>query len=668
MARCAFPGTCRTAVFSSAFAPAVALALLAAPLFSHECRAAEREANEAPEVKKLVFSDANRYGSPAFVCDFLIHSFGVSSQGKYAAMMELAVPLRKTRLEVWNVARQGKETTLEVDGKPVIFEFSPDERLLAICDSSGSVTVYTTKDWWPAFSIRANWREPTIATFSKDSNLLLVAESDGSVQLIDLKTQSLSGNFNLKLQRVQLAAFTSPKSASVLGTDERGRATLKSVEIDTGRIKASEIHDNGVVAALCPDGRAMLVADRMRIRRVGLDGSERGEWCKSLWADNEPISSLVALDDNKRAIVLTRKRLVVVNVDVGEVACAITKFHDRRSARVNGALGLVAMADCKRLRLWDPSREFAPLNPGHASSVVDIACDPSTLRTFTTDTVSLLAWSEPGKEPKDVPFPGVGAARSLDESSGVFLKERNQLLVAPMSNDSWVAVDTKELTSRVIHKGAFGSAASVALRREGNRDVFWACSDAIFVGMDAATGTECYRVGERAPSAACALSAEGDWGIRLDTSGTLTLLSLPSGEVKGRRVLGRVTAWSPRLLGDRFAVAGVIGANRDDTRRYPGAALGYNCGVYTGKVGEEEPSFLALRPVPIKTYAFSSNTRFLAVSRNDGTIELWDVATNGHVASANLPRGLATTLVWEGTATLYVGTSLGVLYKLSIGL
>jgi WD40 repeat protein len=119
------------------------------------------------------------------------------------------------RLEIWDVRRWRRVTTLRPPSGVSFGRFSPDGRLLAVGDLLGRVTVISTATWQPVAPPLAAGKA-TGASFAPAGRTLATATTAGTVQLWDIPSGQAIGTPLPGLPNVDVAPIFTPDSTHVI--------------------------------------------------------------------------------------------------------------------------------------------------------------------------------------------------------------------------------------------------------------------------------------------------------------------------------------------------------------------------------------------------------------------------------------------------------------------
>jgi WD40 repeat protein len=86
------------------------------------------------------------------------------------------------RLEIWDVRRRRRVSTLRPTSGVSSARFSPDGRLLAVGDQRGRVQVFSTATWKPVTPSFVGGRAVGM-TFTRDGRTFATGNTDGTVRL-----------------------------------------------------------------------------------------------------------------------------------------------------------------------------------------------------------------------------------------------------------------------------------------------------------------------------------------------------------------------------------------------------------------------------------------------------------------------------------------------------
>jgi WD40 repeat protein/DNA-binding SARP family transcriptional activator len=147
----------------------------------------------------------------------------LSPNGRWLSVVALNRDVVQDRLEIWDVRRRQRVTTLRPAGGSQFGRFSPDGRLLAVGDLPGRVQVFSTATWKPVTPVfvggRAIW-----AAFTPDGGKLATGNTDGTVRLWDVASgQALAAPLSGVPNSEVVPIFT-PDGTHLIAAYQNGRA------------------------------------------------------------------------------------------------------------------------------------------------------------------------------------------------------------------------------------------------------------------------------------------------------------------------------------------------------------------------------------------------------------------------------------------------------------
>jgi WD40 repeat protein len=147
----------------------------------------------------------------------------LSPNGRWLSVVALNRDVVQDRLEIWDVRRRQRVTTLRPAGGAGFGRFSPDGRFLAVGDLPGRVQAFSTATWKPVTPSFAGGRA-TWAAFSGDGRTLATGNTDGTVRMWDIASGQglgapLTGVSNSLVQPI----FTPDRTHLIAGY-QNGRA------------------------------------------------------------------------------------------------------------------------------------------------------------------------------------------------------------------------------------------------------------------------------------------------------------------------------------------------------------------------------------------------------------------------------------------------------------
>jgi WD40 repeat protein len=147
----------------------------------------------------------------------------LSPDGRLLSTVPLTRDVVQDRVEIWNVRQRRRVATLRPAAGAASARFSPDGRRLAVSDTRGRVTLYSTATWKPATGTltggKASW-----LTFSPDSQTFAAGNADGTVRLWDVRSgQALAAPLPGLPNSAAVPMFT-PGGTHLIAAQANGRA------------------------------------------------------------------------------------------------------------------------------------------------------------------------------------------------------------------------------------------------------------------------------------------------------------------------------------------------------------------------------------------------------------------------------------------------------------
>jgi WD40 repeat protein/DNA-binding SARP family transcriptional activator len=147
----------------------------------------------------------------------------LSPDGRLLSTVPVTRDVVQDRVEIWNVPQRRRVATLRPAAGASSARFSPDGRRLAVSDTRGRVTLYSTATWKPATGTltggKASW-----LTFSPDSRTFAAGNGDGTVRLWDVRSgQALAAPLPGLPNSVAVPIFT-PGGTHLIAAQDNGRA------------------------------------------------------------------------------------------------------------------------------------------------------------------------------------------------------------------------------------------------------------------------------------------------------------------------------------------------------------------------------------------------------------------------------------------------------------
>jgi WD40 repeat protein len=147
----------------------------------------------------------------------------LSPNGRWLSVVALNRDVVQDRLEIWDVRRRRRMTTLRPAGGSDFGRFSPDGRFLAVGDLLGRVQVVSTATWKPVTPSfaggRANW-----AAFNGDGSTLATGNADGMVRLWDVASGQALGAPLPGVPNSRVVPIFTPDGTHLIAAHQNGRA------------------------------------------------------------------------------------------------------------------------------------------------------------------------------------------------------------------------------------------------------------------------------------------------------------------------------------------------------------------------------------------------------------------------------------------------------------
>ena len=127
------------------------------------------------------------------------------------------------RLEIWDVHRRQRVTTLRPAGGAGFGRFSPDGRFGTVSDLRGRVQVFATATWKPVTPSFAGGR-PAWAAFTHGGRTLATGNTDGTVCLWDVASGQAPGAPLPGIPNMQVVPIFTPDDTHLIAAYQNGRA------------------------------------------------------------------------------------------------------------------------------------------------------------------------------------------------------------------------------------------------------------------------------------------------------------------------------------------------------------------------------------------------------------------------------------------------------------
>jgi WD40 repeat protein/DNA-binding SARP family transcriptional activator len=147
----------------------------------------------------------------------------LSPNGRWLSVVALNREVVQDRLEIWDVRRRQRVTTLRPAGGSYFGRFSPDGRFLAVGDLRGRVQVLSTTTWKPATPAFAGGRA-TWAAFNADGSTLATGNIDGTVRLWDVASGQTLGAPLPGVPNSPVVPIFTPDGTHLIAAQQNGRA------------------------------------------------------------------------------------------------------------------------------------------------------------------------------------------------------------------------------------------------------------------------------------------------------------------------------------------------------------------------------------------------------------------------------------------------------------
>jgi WD40 repeat protein len=147
----------------------------------------------------------------------------LSPNGRWLSVVPLNRAVVQDRLEIWDVRRRQRVTTVRPAGGSGSARFSPDGRLLAVPDLRGRVQVFSTATWKPITPSFAGGRATWVA-FNGDGSTLATGNTDGTVRLWDVASGQALGAPLPGVPNSQVQPIFTPDRTHLIAGYQNGRA------------------------------------------------------------------------------------------------------------------------------------------------------------------------------------------------------------------------------------------------------------------------------------------------------------------------------------------------------------------------------------------------------------------------------------------------------------
>jgi len=147
----------------------------------------------------------------------------LSPNGRWLSVVALNRENVQDRLEIWDVRRRRRVTTLHPTGGGRFGRFSPDGRFLAVGDLRGRVRVVSAATWKPVTPAFAGG-SAVWAAFDPDGGTLATGNTDGTTRLWDVASGQALGAPLPGIPNVTLVPIFTPDGAHLIAAYQNGRA------------------------------------------------------------------------------------------------------------------------------------------------------------------------------------------------------------------------------------------------------------------------------------------------------------------------------------------------------------------------------------------------------------------------------------------------------------
>ena len=147
----------------------------------------------------------------------------LSPDGRWMSVLPLNRDIVEDRVEIWDVRRRQRVTTIRPDANAGTGRFSPDGRFLAVGDRRGRVRIYSKGTWRPASPWLAGRRAARVA-FSPNGRMLATGNTDGTVSLWDVESGHALGTPLPGAPHSGVLPIFTPDGTHLIAAQENGRA------------------------------------------------------------------------------------------------------------------------------------------------------------------------------------------------------------------------------------------------------------------------------------------------------------------------------------------------------------------------------------------------------------------------------------------------------------
>jgi len=500
--------------------------------------------------------------------------------------------------------------------------YSPDGARIATAQDDGTVRQWQSTDGKTVGSpSKAHPQATSAVAYSPDGKKIASTGLDGTMQLSDVDAGSALSSNRSGSNSLTCVAISPNGKLLIAGANDD---TIKIFDLRTGQLRSSqEVFDqkavtisditfdrSGQLFAVSGNNGAVAIFDTNTgklhgglISLPGIGTTPNSVWRIAFSPDGHTIAlasnDLQLWDADKGELI----RSIRVGVTPATLVSALAFSHDGHRLATGRGDGVVQLWDA------DAGSQLGPSLTGHTAAVYGIAFSPADRQIATaSQDQTLRLWNATVGEPMSAAAPvGMVVAFSPDGHQ------------VAASGDSIVArwdVSTGEALPALTP----GGAGAKSLAFVANDRIITAAADGTVEVWNVASGRSLQpplHLPIRGRYVHFAVSGDGrEIALGDDQNATVQLWELPTGRPLGEAMTVNTTDTS--MYGLAFS---------PDGRHL---AAGYSDGLRIWDTHTTQPTGATLpnsQSLPIMSVAFNRDGTIVAAGREDGAVELWDVAT-----------------------------------------